>query len=161
MIVKRDRVLQDVEDMESKNNRLRKRVDMPENEKKSASNEVQTLRDQMREMREKMIQLERNTIDIGRNPGKALEQISNPLLDLMQEEVNGRHQPNLEENMNTKSKLEKEETDLNSQIYDYQISQVNLKQVLIDQRFCLDDMGQELENMKQMVIAKRERKQIL
>lgn len=88
MIVKRDLVLQDVEDMETKNNKLRKRVDMPENEKKSSNPKVQTMREQMRAMRDKMLQLEKNTIDIGRNPGKALEQISNPMLDLLQDAVN-------------------------------------------------------------------------
>ena len=42
-------------------------------------------------MRDKMIQLEKNTIDIGRNPYKAIEVISNPLLDQLQEQVNSVH----------------------------------------------------------------------
>ena len=85
MLVKRDRVFQDVEDMEKKNEALRQQINRPEDKKKSANPAVQTLREQMNEMRDKMILLEKNTIDIGRNPGKALEQISNPLLDEMQE----------------------------------------------------------------------------
>ena len=91
---------------------------MPEDMKKSASQKVQGMRDQMNQMRSKMKDLEKSAIDIGRNPAKAIETISNPLLDKLQEEVNTGHQPKLEENMFKKGQLESEETDLNAQIYD-------------------------------------------
>ena len=105
---------------------------MPEDMKPSSSQKVQGMRDQMNEMRGKMKNLEKNAIDIGRNPAKAIETISNPLLDKLQEEVNTGHQPKLEENMFKKGKLESEETDLNAQIYDQQMQQVSLKQQIID-----------------------------
>ena len=73
----------------------------------------------MREMRDKMIELEKSTIDVGRNPLKAIEQISDPLLNQLQEQVNSQHQPTLEENMLEKSKLDRQETDMNSKIYDH------------------------------------------
>lgn len=86
----------------------------------------------MRTMRDKMVELEKNTIDIGRNPSKAIQEISNPQLDKLHESVNSTHQPILEENMYQKGKLEAEETELNAQIYDHQIKQVSIKQELID-----------------------------
>lgn len=79
-----------------------------------------------------MVELEKNTIDIGRDPSRAIQQISNPQLDKLQESVNSTHQPILEENMYKKGKLESEETELNAQIYDHQMKQVFLKQELID-----------------------------
>ena len=115
----------------------------------------------MRDMRDKMIQLEKNTIDVGRNPGKAIEQISNPLLDQLQEQVISIHQPSLEENMLDKGKLERQETDMNSQIYDHQIRQLFIKQTIRDQGFLLEDMKQDLVNMREQIEAKRDRKQIL
>ena len=115
----------------------------------------------MRTMRDKMIQLEKNTIDIGRNPYQAIEVISNPLLDQLQEQVNSQHQPSLEENMTEKSKLDKQETSLNSQIYDQQIQQVRIRENLIDQRALLEDMANDIESIKEQVEAKRQRKQVL
>jgi len=65
-----------------------------------------------------MIELEKNTIDIGRDPGKAMEKISQPILDALLDTVSDGQQPILEDNMFKKGKLELEETDLNSNIYD-------------------------------------------
>lgn len=85
MIAKRDRAQRELEEQETKNKILRDKVDLPEDLKSSASAKVQTMRGQMREMKEEMLKLEKATIDIGRNPGKAIERISNPLLDKLQE----------------------------------------------------------------------------
>ena len=49
-----------------------------------------TMREQLREMKEKMIELQKNQIDIGRNPGKAIEKVSNPIYENMNTEVENR-----------------------------------------------------------------------
>ena len=51
--------------------------------------------------------------------------------------------------MRDKSKLETQETDLNSQIYDYQIQQVKIRENLIDQKFLLEDMANDIFSMKE------------
>mmetsp|Transcript_21245 Transcript_21245/g.28489 ORF Transcript_21245/g.28489 Transcript_21245/m.28489 type:complete len:108 (-) Transcript_21245:1266-1589(-) len=106
---------------------LRERLNMPEDEKVSPNVDVQSLREKMEKMRERMLELETNSIDIGRNPGQAIERISNPLLDDLNLLVNTEHQPALEDNMNKKGELERRETEINGQIYDEQMRQVTLK----------------------------------
>ena len=59
-------------------------------EKASKSQNVMTMREQLREMKEKMIELQKNQIDIGRNPGKAIEKVSNPIYENMNTEVENR-----------------------------------------------------------------------
>ena len=135
--------------MEQKNAKIRAKVDMPEDMKQSSSQKVQGMRDQMNEMRNKMKDLEKNAIDIGRNPAKAIETISNPLLDKLQEEVNTGHQPKLEENMFKKGKLESEETDLNAQIYDQQMQQVSIREQINDQKYLTEDMKEDIENLQE------------
>ena len=114
MIAKRDRKRIEIEEIERRNELLRGKIDLPEDKKSSASAKVQTMREQMRTMKDRMVELEKNTIDVGRNPGKAIQQISNPQLDKLHTQVNSTHQPILEENMFKKGKLESEETDLNA-----------------------------------------------
>lgn len=63
--------------------------------------------------------------------------------------------------MNDKSKLEKQETEFNSQIYDYQIRQVEVTQVIKEQNYVAQDMRADIENLKEMIEAKRNRKQKL
>ena len=65
-----------------------------------------------------MQELEKNTIDVGRNPGQAIERISNPLLDDLLGQVNLVHQPALDTNMHIKGDLEGQATRLNAEIYD-------------------------------------------
>ena len=55
-----------------------------------------TLRDNLHQMRDKMIKLEKNMIDIGRDPAKAIEKISNPILDNLKDGVESDFQPKLE-----------------------------------------------------------------
>ena len=149
LLAHRDREQTKLEEMEQKNAKIRAKVDMPEDMKQSSSQKVQGMRDQMNEMRNKMKDLEKNAIDIGRNPAKAIETISNPLLDKLQEEVNTGHQPKLEENMFKKGKLESEETDLNAQIYDQQMQQVSIREQINDQKYLTEDMKEDIENLQE------------
>jgi hypothetical protein len=59
-------------------------------EKASSSQKVMTMRDQMRQMKEKMLELQKNQIDIGRNPGQAIEKVSNPIYEKMRTDVETR-----------------------------------------------------------------------
>jgi hypothetical protein len=47
----------------------------------------------MKEMRDKMAELEKNMIDVGRNPGKAIETISNPMLSEMKMDGETKYAP--------------------------------------------------------------------
>lgn len=69
-------------------------------------------------MQEKMQELQKNQIDIGRNPGKAIEKVSNPIYERLRTDVENDHQPILERNMLKKSQYEAELASLNSQVYD-------------------------------------------
>ena len=87
LLAMKDRLAKQIAEQEQKNKELREVVNMPEDKKASVSTRVNTLRDQMGEMREKMLLLEKNMIDIGRNPGKAIERISNPILLSLKDQV--------------------------------------------------------------------------
>lgn len=134
---------------------------MPEDKKQSKSDAVQALREEMKAMKEKMSELDKNSIDIGRNPSKAMERISNPLLDDLMMLITDKCQPNLEENMHNKGDLEKKETDMNAKIYDEQMRQVSLKQEILDQTFLLEDMGTDIRDIASRVEIVRDRKQRL
>ena len=86
------------------------------------------MRDQMKAMKDKMIELQKNQIDISRNPGEAIEKVSNPIYEKMRIDVENRLQPTLEQNMIKKSQMEGELAILNSQVYDEQMNQINCKQ---------------------------------
>ena len=63
--------------------------------------------------------------------------------------------------MYIKGKHEAKETDLNAQIYDEQMSQVTLKQELIDQAFLLEDIAVDVTNLRDQIEDVQERKQKL
>lgn len=109
-------------------------------DKASKSQKVMVMRDQMRQMKEKMLELQKNQIDIGRNPGHAIEKISNPILDKMRDNVENDFQPNVEQMMVKKSQMEGELAILNSQVYDEQMKQINCKQEILEQKELLEDM---------------------
>ena len=50
-----------------------------------------------------MLELETNMIDVGRNPGKAIEKISNPILEQLREKGEIHVQPKIEDLMNYKN----------------------------------------------------------
>ena len=83
-------------------------------------------------MRERMLELEKGTINIGRNPGKAIQRISEPILDHMRNTVEEEIQPNLEQNMLKKADLESRLADTHSKILDESIKHIHLKQTLVE-----------------------------
>ena len=87
-------------------------------EKASSSQKVQGMREQMKQMKDKMLELQKNQIDIGRNPGEAIEKVSNPIYEKMRIDVENRLQPTLEQNMIKKSQMESELAVLNNSVYD-------------------------------------------
>ena len=48
-------------------------------------------RNQFNQMKDKMHEMEKSTINIGRNPGKAIQRISEPILDKIRNEVESEH----------------------------------------------------------------------
>ena len=68
-----------------------------------------------------MIKLEKNMIDIGRDPAKAIEKISNPILDNLKDGVESDFQPKLESNMLKKTQIDAQTAEVNSNIYDEQM----------------------------------------
>ena len=79
--------------LDERNRKLREELNMPETQKQSASEAVNEMRQKLREMRHKMVEFERNTIDIGRNPGLAMEKISNPIYKELIEVADDNQQP--------------------------------------------------------------------
>ena len=157
----RDRLEEDIKEKERRNQQLRERVERSEMEKASASQKVQSMRDQMKTMKDKMIELQKNQIDIGRNPGEAIEKVSNPIYEKMRIDVENRLQPTLEQNMIKKSQMESELAILNSQVYDEQMNQINCKQQIVEQKDLLEDLNQEVDSLKQRIGDMQERKATL
>ena len=155
---KRDQQKKELDRVLEKNRKLRERLDMPEDKKPSSNVEVNGLREKMQQMRDRMEELERTSIDVGRDPGKAIEQISNPLLDDLNLLVNTQFQPTLEENMSKKGELERQETEINGKIYDEQMRQVTLKQEIEEQANVWEDMSGEIKYFKQRINFMHERK---
>jgi len=125
---KRDQAKKEVDRVMKRNDELRNQLNMPENKKPVKSVEVRGLREKMEEMHKRMLELERSNIDIGRNPGRAMEQISGPILEDLYELVEATHQPTVEENNLEKSELVRRETEVNGKVYDELMAQVTLKQ---------------------------------
>lgn len=144
-----------------RNQKLRERVERSEMDKASASQKVQGMRDQMKAMKDKMVELQKNQIDIGRNPGEAIEKVSNPIYEKMRIDVENRLQPTLEQNMIKKSQMESELAILNSQVYDEQMNQINCKQQITEQKDLLEDLNQEVDSLKQRIGDMQERKATL
>ena len=114
----RDRLAEDLKEREQRNQKLREHVERSEMEKASSSQQVQGMREQMKQMKDKMLELQKNQIDIGRNPGEAIEKVSNPIYEKMRIDVENRLQPTLEQNMIKKSQMESELAVLNNSVYD-------------------------------------------
>lgn len=157
----RDRLVEDIKEKEMRNQKLRERVERSEMDKASASQKVQGMRDQMKAMKDKMVELQKNQIDIGRNPGEAIEKVSNPIYEKMRIDVENRLQPTLEQNMIKKSQMESELAILNSQVYDEQMNQINCKQQITEQKDLLEDLNQEVDSLKQRIGDMQERKATL
>lgn len=79
--------------LEEKNQVLREELNMPEMQKQSSSEAVNEMRCKLREMRKQMVEFERNAIDIGRNPGQAMEKISNPIYQELIDIADDEQQP--------------------------------------------------------------------
>ena len=157
----RDRLVEDIKEKQMRNQKLRERVERSEMDKASASQKVQGMRDQMKAMKDKMVELQKNQIDIGRNPGEAIEKVSNPIYEKMRIDVENRLQPTLEQNMIKKSQMESELAILNSQVYDEQMNQINCKQQITEQKDLLEDLNQEVDSLKQRIGDMQERKATL
>lgn len=155
VLSKRDALARKIADQEKKNKILEDKINLPENKKKSGA---QALRDELKDIKEKMTILEKNSIDIGRNPSEAMERYSNPLLEELFMTVDTKMTPELEENLHNRGELEKKETNLNAEIYDEQLRQLFLNQEILDQKFLLEDMSVDIEDIKQRVEIVRGRK---
>ena len=105
----------------------------------------------MKQMRDKMLELQKNQIDIGKNPGEAIEKVSNPIYEKMRNQVENELQPKLEQNMIKKSQMESEIAILNSQIYDEQMNRINGNQQLVEQKYLVEDLNQEIESLSAKV----------
>ena len=116
-----------LDEIEKRNDQLRSKLEMPELEKPSASDKVQEMREQLREMKKKMEHVEIATLDVGANPGKAMDDITDPLLEKIHGTVDDNQQPVLEDNMYKKVKLDREADELNSSIYEEQMKQVDMQ----------------------------------
>ena len=53
-----------------------------------------------------MLELEKNNINIGRNPNKAIQKLSQPVLEKLRDDVDDDLQPRLQQNMIKKADLE-------------------------------------------------------
>jgi len=59
--------------------------------------------------------------------------------------------PELEENLHNRGELEKKVTNLNAEIYDEQLRQLYLNQEILDQKFLLEDMSVDIEDIAKRV----------
>ena len=80
-----------------------------------------------------------------------MQDISNPMMDELFMVVESKHTTDLEENFNKKGVLEKKVTNLNAEIYDEQLRQLFLNQEILDQKFLLEDMSVDIEDIAQRV----------
>jgi len=124
----------------------------------SYSGQVQTLRQQMAEMRDQMLMLEKNSVDVGRNPGKAMRQYGNEKLDSMFDVLENQIQLRFEEISQQRGNLEKQEVDVNSQIYDQQMRQVRLKQDVYDQRCLVEDLENDSRLLMERIAGVKDSK---
>jgi len=83
----RDRKVEELDDVEKKNERLRERISKEqalreeENEKNvvylsDQQKKVISMRSKIKTIKDKMLELDKNTINIGRNPAKAISKVS-------------------------------------------------------------------------------------
>lgn len=165
----RDRKAEEIKDLEKQNVRLRERLSKEqalredENEKNvvylsDQQRKVVAMRFKLRQMKDKMLELDKNTINIARNPSKAIQKVSQPILDKLNDDLEDNLQPHLEQNMLKKSDLESQLGSTHSEILDESIKQIHLRQQLVEQKQLAEDMIQDTKDLRQRIEVMQQRR---